>query len=121
MLSGITSPTRPWFKLATPDPEMMQYGPVKRWLDVVMTRMNDVMNRSNVYQSLPIIYRHLGVFGTAAMAVLEDDEDVIRTHPLPIWKLRPVKLASFVSRYHVSRFLHDCPPDCYAVWPGQRQ
>ncbi|WP_227646376.1 portal protein, partial [Klebsiella pneumoniae] len=26
MLSGITSPTRPWFKLATPDPEMMQYG-----------------------------------------------------------------------------------------------
>ena len=56
MLSGITSPTRPWFKLATPDPEMMQYGPVKRWLDVVMTRMNDVMNRSNVYQSLPIIY-----------------------------------------------------------------
>lgn len=84
MLSGITSPTRPWFKLATPDPEMMQYGPVKRWLDVVMTRMNDVMNRSNVYQSLPIIYRHLGVFGTAAMAVLEDDEDVIRTHPLPI-------------------------------------
>lgn len=51
---------------------------------VVMTRMNDVMNRSNVYQSLPIIYRHLGVFGTAAMAVLEDDEDVIRTHPLPI-------------------------------------
>ncbi|MDH8045840.1 portal protein, partial [Klebsiella pneumoniae] len=54
MLSGITSPTRPWFKLATPDPEMMQYGPVKRWLDVVMTRMNDVMNRSNVYQSLPI-------------------------------------------------------------------
>ncbi|WP_259270911.1 portal protein, partial [Klebsiella pneumoniae] len=37
MLSGITSPTRPWFKLATPDPEMMQYGPVKRWLDVVMT------------------------------------------------------------------------------------
>lgn len=84
MLSGITSPTRPWFKLATPDASLMKYGPVAQWLDVVMSRMNDVFNKSNIYQSLPIIYRHLGVFGTAAMAVLEDDEDVIRTHPFPI-------------------------------------
>lgn len=26
MMSGITSPARPWFKLATPDPDMMDYG-----------------------------------------------------------------------------------------------
>ncbi|WP_458048148.1 portal protein, partial [Klebsiella pneumoniae] len=35
MMSWITSPARPWFKLATPDPDMMDYGPVKLWLEVV--------------------------------------------------------------------------------------
>lgn len=84
MLSGITSPTRPWFSLGTPDPEMMEYGPVKYWLEMVQSRMNDVMNKSNWYQSLPIVYGQLGTFGTTAMSLLEDDEDVIRTHPFPI-------------------------------------
>lgn len=84
MMSGITSPARPWFKLATPDPEMMDYGPVKMWLETVQNRMNDMFNKSNLYQSLPIIYSSLGTFGTGALAVLEDDEDVIRTMPFPV-------------------------------------
>ena len=33
LMSGMTSPARPWFKLATPDPEMLKYHPVKVWLD----------------------------------------------------------------------------------------
>ena len=84
MMSGITSPARPWFKLALPDPQMMDYGPVKQWLEIVQNRMNDMFNKSNLYQSLPIVYAQLGTYGTAAMAVLEDDEDIIRTYPFPI-------------------------------------
>lgn len=84
MMSGITSPTRPWFKLATPDPEMMDYGPVKMWLETVQNRMNDMFNKSNLYQSLPIMYGSLGTYGTSAMAVLEDNEDIIRTYPFPL-------------------------------------
>ncbi|WP_338526806.1 portal protein [Erwinia aphidicola] len=84
MMSGITSPARPWFKLATPDKAMMDYGPVKIWLEAVQDRMNDMFNKSNLYQSLPIIYSQLGTYGVAAMAVMEDDEDVIRTYPFPI-------------------------------------
>ncbi|TBL50573.1 phage tail protein [Obesumbacterium proteus] len=84
MMSGITSPARPWFRLATPDPAMMNYGPVKQWLEVVQNRMNDMFNKSNLYQSLPIMYSSLGTYGTAAMAVLEDSEDIIRTYPFPL-------------------------------------
>ncbi|TNV22115.1 phage tail protein [Buttiauxella sp. B2] len=84
MMSGITSPARPWFRLATPDPAMMNYGPVKQWLEVVQNRMNDMFNKSNLYQSLPIIYSSLGTYGTAALSVMEDDEDIIRTYPFPI-------------------------------------
>ncbi|EJJ0462529.1 hypothetical protein NHL20_001682 [Escherichia coli] len=84
MMSGITSPARPWFRLATPDPEMMDYGPVKLWLEAVQNRMNDMFNKSNLYQSLPQLYGSLGTYSTGAMAVLEDDEDIIRTMPFPI-------------------------------------
>ncbi|EMM0296596.1 phage tail protein [Klebsiella pneumoniae] len=84
MMSGITSPARPWFKLATPDPDMMDYGPVKLWLEVVQRRMNEVFNKSNIYQSLPLLYASLGNYSTGAMAVLEDDSDVIRTMMFPI-------------------------------------
>jgi hypothetical protein len=84
MMSGITSPARPWFKLATPDPDMMDYGPVKLWLEVVQRRMNEVFNKSNIYQSLPLLYASLGKYSTGAMAVLEDDSDVIRTMMFPI-------------------------------------
>ncbi|HBV4737555.1 TPA: phage tail protein [Klebsiella pneumoniae] len=84
MMSGITSPERPWFKLATPDPDMMDYGPVKLWLEVVQRRMNEVFNKSNIYQSLPLLYASLGNYSTGAMAVLEDDSDVIRTMMFPI-------------------------------------
>lgn len=84
MMSGITSPARPWFKLATPDPQMMDYGPVKIWLETVQRLMNEVFNRSNLYQSLPLLYSSLGIYSTGAMAVLDDDEDVIRTQMFPI-------------------------------------
>jgi len=50
----------------------------------VQRRMNEVLNKSNLYQSLPIVYAQLGTYGTAAMAILEDDEDIIRTYPFPI-------------------------------------
>ena len=84
MLSGITSPTRPWFSLSTPDKQLMDSWPVKMWLSQVVELMNDVMNKSNWYQSLTVLYRYLGTFATGAISIPEDEEDVIRTHVLPI-------------------------------------
>lgn len=83
MMSGITSPARPWFRLATPDRDLMDYGPVKFWLETVEQRMNEVFNRSNLYQSLPLMYEDLGTFATGAMAVVADPQRVIRTVPFP--------------------------------------
>jgi hypothetical protein len=84
MMSGITSPARPWFQLATPDPELNEFTPVKMWLDLVKSRMAHVFLRSNLYTTLPITYSDLGVFGTHAFAVLDDDEDVIRCYSFPV-------------------------------------
>lgn len=84
MTAGLTSPARPWFKLSLFEADLLDNDEVKYWLDDVTRRMNAVMSRSNLYNCLPIGYGDIGVFGTAAMSVLEDDEKVFRCGNPPI-------------------------------------
>lgn len=84
MMSGITSPARPWFRLTTPDPDMAESGSVKEWLHVVTTRMSDVFLRSNIYNILPTLYSDLGVFGTSPICIEEDFSEVVRGTAFPI-------------------------------------
>lgn len=78
MMAGITSPARPWFKLQASDPDMNEIAAVKEWLHQVEVVMYLVFSQSNTYNSLHSLYAELGVFGTGAMGVFEDFEDVIR-------------------------------------------
>jgi Bacteriophage head to tail connecting protein len=85
MMSGVTSPARPWFRLSTPTPGMMENAGVKLWLYEVGNIMSTVFLRSNLYNVLPIIYGDMGTFGTACMFVEEDfDGDVMRFYPFAI-------------------------------------
>lgn len=84
MTAGITSPARPWLRLTTPDPEMAEFGPVRQWLQTTTQRMLTVMLRSNLYQALPQVYGHEGVFGTGCMLVQEDTEDLFRCYVQPV-------------------------------------
>lgn len=84
MMSGVTSPARPWFRLTTPDPILAEVEDVKEWLHVVGDRMSTVFLKSNLYNALPTVYGDIGVFATAAMLVEEDFENVIHCHVLPI-------------------------------------
>lgn len=84
MMSGVTSPARPWFRLTTQDPDMAEQQDIKVWLEHVTQRMQDVFLKSNLYNALPIVYGDMGVFGTAAMLVEEDMEDVFRCYVFPI-------------------------------------
>jgi Bacteriophage head to tail connecting protein len=82
--AGLTSPARPWFKLTTPDPDLADFEPVKEWLHLFTQRMITVFIQSNLYQSLPTVYGDFGLFGTAAMAAVEDGKDLFRTYAYPI-------------------------------------
>lgn len=66
MMSGMTSPARPWFRLRHPDEDLMQYEPVKVWCSQVTRLMLNVFAKSNTYRMLHQIYTELAVFGTAA-------------------------------------------------------
>ena len=85
MMAGVTSPSRPWFRLTTHDPDLAELPGVKFWLHTVTRRMEDIFGRSNLYRTLPIIYGDLCTFATSAMFLEEDlTGKVIRTTALPI-------------------------------------
>lgn len=84
MMSGMTSPARPWFRLRTNDADLMEFQPVKVWAEQVQKLMLDIFQRSNTYRTLHHIYEELGAFGTAASIVVPDYDAVIWHHPLTI-------------------------------------
>ncbi len=84
MQAGIASPARPWFTLNTPDPDMMDFGPVKTWLDDVKQILYRIFARSNFYRSAYNVYKHLGVFGLANVGEYEDFNTVVRFETYPM-------------------------------------
>jgi len=84
LLSGATSPARPWFRLGVPDTEMMKSAQVKAWLHLVQKLMLLMFQRSNTYRALHTMYEEMGAYGTAASIVLPDFEHGIRHHTLTI-------------------------------------
>jgi hypothetical protein len=78
MQSGLTSPSRPWFKLSLGDDELDALANVSYWLDDSQRRLENVFAKSNVYGGLMSIYEEVGGFGTACALLEEDIDDVIR-------------------------------------------
>jgi len=77
MMSGMTSPARPWFRLQTPNPDLMDVAGVKDWLGQVERILRTVLTRSNFYNSASTIYSELGAFGTAALYRRRHPTDII--------------------------------------------
>lgn len=84
MMSGVTSPARPWKRLTTQDPDMMESGPIKDWLYKEDRKMDTVFLKSNLYNVLPLLYGDMGCFGSSAMMVEEDFKTVVRFYSFPI-------------------------------------
>jgi hypothetical protein len=84
MMSGMTSPARPWFRLATADPDLNKHGPTKIWLNQVTMLMRDVFTRSNTYRAFHSMYEELGAFGTSSSILLPDFDKVVHHYPLTV-------------------------------------
>ena len=84
MKSGLTSPSRPWFTLTLYDTGLAEAEGIKAWLTEVQDIMQGTMIRSNLYHQLYDVYKEQGIFGTGALLIEEDDEDVIHAQSLTI-------------------------------------
>ena len=82
MMSGMTSPARPWFRLTTANPQLDDQGEVKLWLAQCQKVMLDIFARSNTYRALHSMYEEIAAFGTGASIILPDYQNVIHHYPL---------------------------------------
>lgn len=80
MMNGITSPSRPWYKLRITGFADDLDTEERIWLDEVQRRMMLVMAESNFYNALAVLYLDLVIFGTAAVIIYEDEESIIRCY-----------------------------------------
>ena len=81
MMNGITSPARPWFRLRIPGfAEDTASQEVKIYLAEVERRLLLILAESNFYNSMAVMYLEWCTFGTAAMAIYEDFQDLIRCY-----------------------------------------
>lgn len=80
MLSGICSPSRPWFKLGLLGQNFDRASPEQAWLYEVEARMMLILQDSNFYDAMGVVFFDLVVFGTAANIIFEDYEDIIRCY-----------------------------------------
>lgn len=78
LLAGVMSPARPWFQLATPDPDLMESAKVKDWLYRVELLLREIFNSSNFYNQVPVMLGELLLFGTGCMTHVDDFDNVAR-------------------------------------------
>ncbi len=84
LMSGMTSPARPWFRLGLADRQLAERGAVKTWLHQAGLLLRDVFAKSNSYRALQQGYAELGLFGTWATVIEPDFDAVLHHHPLTI-------------------------------------
>ncbi len=84
LMSGVTSPARPWFRLEIQDKDLMESGPVKAWLHDSAALLRAIFASSNTYRSLHTLYEELGLFGTGCAIVLPNFQNVIHHYPLTV-------------------------------------
>jgi hypothetical protein len=84
MATGMSSSSRPWFKLAPRDRDMMEYAPVKEWLYAVETVIYQYFAATNFYDATKVQYGDLGHMGVGCTLGLEHSEYLGVYHTLPV-------------------------------------
>lgn len=79
LMSGLASPSRPWFKMRPVNDQELD-GDASAWIDIVESRMLTVMARSNFYDSFAVECTDVITFGTAPVLIYEDERDIIRLY-----------------------------------------
>lgn len=84
MMSGMTSPARPWFRLSLGDKDLQDAPAVKQWLHDVSDLLHAIFAASNTYNALHQCYEELGAFGTWADFVRPDFQNVIHHYSMTV-------------------------------------
>ena len=76
--TGLTSPSRPWFKFEKAMEWLEIDSEGQEWMDDTTKKVETVLAQSNFYTSMAQARQDEVVFGTSPLIIYEDYEDVVR-------------------------------------------
>lgn len=82
LMSGMTSPARPWFKLMAGNEELDDIPSVKRWMDDETRAMRQLFASTNTYHLLHHLYEEMATFGLGGAFLMGDAGRVMHGHGL---------------------------------------
>ena len=77
MWSGLTSPSRPWFKFSNALPWLKLDADGEAWMKDTQDRVYTVLAQSNFYTIMAQAFKDMIVFGSAPIICYEDFDDVV--------------------------------------------
>ena len=80
LMSGLASPSRPWFKIIPAMRGQAVDDAARQWLDSVEDVVYTVLARSNFYNAFAQECEDIVVYGTAVNIIYEDEKDLIRCY-----------------------------------------
>lgn len=127
IMSGLASPSRPWFKvMPSINIELDDEG--RKWLDDVEDRIYTILAGSNFYNSFAQECEDLVVFGTAPVITYEDEVDLLRCYNPAVGEYYLSSSATLrvdglyrtfvmtISQLVDFFGLDKCPPDIQKLW-----
>lgn len=128
LMSGLASPSRPWFQILPSLRGAVVDAAGRAWLDDVEDRIYTVLAGSNFYNSFAQECEDLVVFGTSLVILYEDARDLIRLYNPAVgeYYLSSSATMRIDSPYRqfvmtVSQIVdffgvENCPPDVVSLW-----
>lgn len=128
LMSGLMSPTRPWFKIKPSNERLENDTDAMAWCDQVEAIIYAIMAGSNFYESGAQMFEDLTTFGTSPVIIYEDYYDVIRCYnpcageyyiasssanrPETLVRQFVMNISQIVEMFG----LEVCPPDVTSLW-----
>ncbi len=131
LMSGLASPSRPWFKMKTSLKDFEPDAAGRAWMDDVESRVYTVLASSNFYNAFAQECEDEVVFGTAPCIIYEDEKDIIRLYNPAVGEYYLSSGATFrvdglyrqfvmtVSQIVDFFGLENCPKDIRLLWAAK--
>ncbi len=122
MHGGLSSPSRPWFRLALKNKELENIDGIGLWLQNTQEKVHAVLAGSNFYPSIHAHYAELAAFGTGVFLIEEDEREIIRCKNLTVGEYYldcdcRGRVNTLYRKFHLSarqmqeRFAQTCPDE----------
>lgn len=128
LMSGLCSPSRPWFKIIPAMRGVTIDDEARIWLDAVEDIVYTVLARSNFYNAFSQECEDIVIYGTAVNIIYEDEKDIIRCYTPCVgeyylgsgatMRVDCLNRAFVMTIAQMVDFfgLDNCPPDIQKLW-----